>query len=85
MARIISQDGKSIYNFENVLSVRCIGKSIKLMLQMPMYDPNDEQRLPQIVIAEYKTEERAQKELDKFIAKLALSSGGIWQFPAEGE
>jgi len=55
------------------------------MLQMPMYDPNDEQRLPQIVIAEYKTEEQAQKELDKFIAKLALSSGGIWRFPAEGE
>ena len=39
MARIVSQDGKSIYNFANVLSVRCIGKSIKLMLQMPMYDP----------------------------------------------
>ena len=83
--RIISQEGDCIFNFENVLSIRRSGRFIKVMLQMPMYDPNDEHRLPQIVIARYDTEDKAEFEFDRFIAKLELSGNGVWQFPKENE
>jgi hypothetical protein len=85
MLKIINQSGTSIYNFDNVVSVICSGRYIKIMLPIALCDPNDEQRLPQIVIAVYGTAERAEKEFDKFIAKLALSSNGVWQFPKESE
>ena len=76
---IINQTGTAAYNFENIVSVSCSDKYIKITLSRTISD-----HLPSIVIADYSTSEVAQKQFDKFLCKCAIGGvKGVFQFPLE--
>ena len=83
---ILNQSGTTMFNTENIVSVGVKGSLIKIMLPIALEEGmknEKEQRLPQIVIAKYGSPEKAEREFDRFIARLNLVSGGVWQFPKE--
>lgn len=79
---IVNQSGTAAYNLDNIVSIRRQGEHIKVMLPCPIWNEEGE-NLPNIVIAKYSTKEVAQKELERFLSKMALVSKGIYFFPPE--
>ena len=83
---IINQSGTAMFNFDNAIRLEVSGKFIKLTLSNALKVANEEQvgnisRFPNIVIAEYETEEKALKVFESFIARVAITNLRVWQMP----
>ena len=77
---IFNQDGTALYNFDNAMCLKVVGEKIKLVLKNTLIVA-DEEKFPNIVVAEYGSNEEAVKALETIMPIIALSSAKLVQLP----
>lgn len=77
---VFNQDGTALYNFDNAMCLKVVDEKIKLVLKNTMIVA-DEERFPNIVLAEYGSHEEAVKALETVMPIIALSSAKLIQLP----
>lgn len=80
---ILNQSGTSLYNVNNLLCIKVSENYVKIQPDIPLRHENEE-KIPQIIVAKYDSHEQAKSEFEKLIARIAYGNVNVYQMPEKG-